>query len=65
MNEKGFLMSLAHAVKVIVHCARKEEEKSVGQTENWKLVTVIESISSSGHALPSVIIFKSKQLLLK
>ena len=65
MNEKGFLMSLTHAVKVIVHCARKEEEKSVGQTGNWELVTVIEGIGSSEHVLPSVIIFKGKKLLLK
>ena len=65
MDEKGFLMGLAHAVKVIVHRARKEEEKSVGQTGNRELVTVIEGIGSSGHALPPVIIFKGKQLFLE
>ena len=65
MNEKGFLIGLAHAVKVIVHCARKEEEKSVGQTGNRELVTVIEGISCYSYTQNSFRRLVSWPLALK
>ena len=63
MDEKGFLMGLAHAVKVLVQCARKKEERHLRQAGNQELVTVIEGVGSTGYSLPPLIVFKGKRLM--
>ncbi|ODM16160.1 hypothetical protein SI65_08594 [Aspergillus cristatus] len=58
-DETGFAMGLTATVKVITR-AEYYGQRSVLQPGNWEWVTVIESISASGWALPPVIIFKGK-----
>lgn len=52
------MLGLAQKVKVI--CRRDRKGARLTQDGNRELVTVIETVSASGHVLPPFIIFKGK-----
>jgi len=58
MNEKGFLMGLAQASKVI-RSYEGESKYKLPDGENRELLTVIECISGDGRIVPSLIIINT------
>lgn len=56
MDEKGFLMRLAHRSKVI--CSNRQGNFPVADDGKRELLTCIESVSGAGVVLPPLIIYK-------
>ena len=56
MDEKGFLLGIAAKVKVVCRKGRKNPKYS--QDGNRELITVLESVSSKGVALPPLVVTK-------
>jgi DDE superfamily endonuclease len=58
VDEKGFMMGMASKCKVI--CQRSRRNPKLTQSGNRESVTVIESVSGDGIALPPMVINKGK-----
>lgn len=54
MDEKGFMMGVAAKVKVICRAGRKNPRLTHSGNRTW--VTVIESVSAAGIAIPPMVI---------
>ena len=62
MDEKGFLIGLCEAVKVI--CRKGRKNPRLSQEGVRELVTVIETVCANGTELPSFVITKGKYFTL-
>ncbi len=61
VDETGFAMGLIATAKVVTR-AEYYGWRAVLQPGNREWVTIIESISADGHALPPTVVFKGKNI---
>lgn len=58
MDEKGFM--LGQSTRVMVICRKKGKSTQKTQDCNWKMITVLETVSAAGGLLLPMVIYKGQ-----